>query len=34
MRQWLHEIGWVWKRAKLVAKADDLQRMNRLARIR
>ena len=23
MRRWLHEIGWVWKRAKLVAKDDD-----------
>ena len=21
VRRWLHEIGWVWKRAKLVAKA-------------
>jgi putative transposase len=34
MRRWLHEMGWVWKRAKLVAKDDDLQRVNRLARIR
>jgi putative transposase len=34
MRRWLHEIGWVWKRAKLVAKDDDPQRVNRLARIR
>jgi transposase len=33
-RRWLHEIGWVWKRAKLVAKEDDPQRVNRLARIR
>jgi hypothetical protein len=33
-RRWLYEIGWVWKRAKLVAKADDPQRVNRLARIR
>jgi transposase len=34
MRRWLQEIGWVWKRAKLVAKDDDPQRVNRLARIR
>jgi transposase len=34
MRRWLHEIGWVWKRTKLVAKDDDPQRVNRLARIR
>jgi putative transposase len=33
MRRWLHESGWVWKRAKLVAKDDDPQRVNRLARI-
>jgi putative transposase len=34
MRRWLHEIGWVWKRAKLVAKDDDPHRITRLARIR
>jgi putative transposase len=34
MRRWLHEIGWVWKRAKLVAKDDDPHRVTRLARIR
>jgi putative transposase len=34
MRRWLHEIGWVWKRATLVANDDDPQRVNRLARIR
>ena len=34
VRRWLHEMGWVWKRAKLVAKDDDPQRINRLARIR
>jgi len=34
VRRWLHEIGWVWKRAKLVAKDDDPQRVDRLARIR
>ncbi len=34
MRRWVHEVGWVWKRAKLVAKDDDPQRVDRLARIR
>jgi putative transposase len=34
VRRWLHEIGWVWKRAKLVAKDDDPRRVERLARIR
>ena len=34
VRRWLHEIGWVWKRAKLVAKDDDPQRSARLAWIR
>jgi putative transposase len=34
MRRWLHEVGWVWKRAKLVAKDDDPLRVERLARIR
>jgi hypothetical protein len=34
MRRWLHEIGWVWKRTKLVAKDDDPPRVNRLARMR
>jgi putative transposase len=34
MRRWLHDIGWVWKRAKLVAKDDDPHRVERLARIR
>jgi putative transposase len=34
MRRWLHEIGWVWKRPKLVAKDDDPHRTVRLARIR
>jgi putative transposase len=34
LRRWLHEVGWVWKRAKLVAKDDDPQRVTRLARIR
>jgi transposase len=34
MRRWLHELGWVWKRAKLVAKDDDPHRIERLAHIR
>jgi putative transposase len=34
MRRWLHEVDWVWKRAKLVAKDDDPHRVGRLARIR
>ena len=34
LRRWVHEVGWVWKRAKLVAKDDDPQRVHRLARIR
>src|SRR5262249_45206521 len=34
MRRWLQEVGWVWKRAKLVAKDDYPQRVTRLAHIR
>ena len=34
MRRWVHEVGWVWKRAKLVAKDDDPHRVERLARLR
>jgi transposase len=34
MRRWFHEIGWVWKRPKLVAKDNDPHRVARLARIR
>jgi DDE superfamily endonuclease/Winged helix-turn helix len=34
MRRWVHEVGWVWKRATLVAQDDDPHRVNRLARIR
>jgi hypothetical protein len=34
VRRWLHALGWVWKRATLVAKDDDPQRVERLARIR
>jgi transposase len=34
MRRWLHQLGWVWKRAKLVARDDGPQRINKLACIR
>ena len=34
VRCWLDELGWVWKRVKLVAKDNALQRVERLARIR
>jgi hypothetical protein len=34
MRRWLHEVGWVWKRAKFVATDDDPHRVERLARLR
>ena len=34
VRRWLHDLNWVWKRAKLVAKDDDPHRIERLARIR
>ena len=29
VQRWLHEVGWVWKRAKLVAKDDDPHRTER-----
>lgn len=34
LRRWLHQLGWVWKRAKLVARDDDPQRVYKLACIR
>jgi transposase len=34
VRRWVHEVGWVWKRPKLVAKDDDPRRVERLAHIR
>jgi transposase len=34
VRRWRHELDWVWKRAKLAAKDDDPQRVEKLARIR
>lgn len=34
VRRWLHELGWEWKRAKVVAKDNDPERVEKLARIR
>jgi transposase len=34
LRHWLHELGWEWKRAQVAAKADDPDRVTKLARIR
>jgi transposase len=34
MRRWLHDLGWVWKRAKRGANDDDPHRVARLARMR
>src|SRR5262245_35572891 len=34
MRRWLPALGWVWKRAQLVARDDDPPRVEKLARIR
>jgi transposase len=34
VRRWLHELGYVWKRARHVAKDDDPERVIKLARIR
>jgi transposase len=34
VRRWLHDLGWRWKRAKLVAKDNDPQRALKLAQIR
>jgi putative transposase len=34
MRRWLHALGWVWKRAQVVARDDDPQRAEKLARSR
>jgi transposase len=34
VRRWLHALDWVWKRAKLRAKEEDPQRVEKLARIR
>jgi hypothetical protein len=34
VRRWLHELGWVGKRAQLIAKEDDPHRSERLARMR
>jgi hypothetical protein len=34
MRHWLQELGWEWKRAKVVAKEDEPERVTKPARIR
>lgn len=34
VRRWLHELGYVWKRARHVARDDDPERSSKLARIR
>jgi hypothetical protein len=34
LRHWLQELGWEWKRAKVAAKDDDPERVEKLARIR
>lgn len=34
VRRWLHALDWSWKRAKLVAKDDDPERVSKLAHIR
>jgi transposase len=34
VRRWLHEAGYVWKRARHVARDDDPERVAKLARIR
>ena len=34
VRRWLHEMGYVWKRARHVARDDDPERIPKLARIR
>ena len=34
VRRWLPELGWEWKRAKVVAKDNDPRRVEKLARIR
>jgi len=34
VRRWLHALDWEWKRAKLSARDDDPERVEKLARIR
>jgi transposase len=34
IRRWLHALAWVWKRAQVVARDDDPERVEQLARIR
>jgi transposase len=34
VQRWMHQLGWRWKRAKLVAKDTDPERCGKLAQIR
>jgi transposase len=34
VRRWLHDVGYVWKRARHIARDDDPERVAKLARIR
>jgi transposase len=34
VRRWLHEMDWAWKRPKPIARDDDDERVDRLAKIR
>jgi transposase len=34
MRRWVHEVDWRWTRAKPIARDDDPERIDKLARIR
>jgi putative transposase len=34
LRRWLHRLGWVWKRAQVVARDDDPERVAKLAGLR
>jgi hypothetical protein len=34
VRRWVHEVAWVWRRAKVVATDHDPHRVDRLARLR
>jgi DDE superfamily endonuclease len=34
MRRWVHKVSWVWRCPKLVSKANDPHRVERLARVR
>jgi hypothetical protein len=34
LRHWLHDLGWAWNRAKVAAKDEDPQGVEKFARIR